>query len=137
MHIPLLLDGRRRPLYAQRRYHPAIRGEARRGLHPKRNHRSAHTLRTARWRLRPRQLVPLGGLPVTVHLFLDSPPGTVAGYKLSSEVKSGEMRGEAFVAGVVVSGDFPGSPYEFAYRFKLRGDRIAELAIDPIGSLAP
>ncbi|MDQ2985464.1 MAG: nuclear transport factor 2 family protein [Armatimonadota bacterium] len=63
--------------------------------------------------------------------------GTVAGYKLSSEVKSGEMRGEEFVAGVVVSGDFPGSPYEFAYRFKLRGDRIAELAIDPIGSLAP
>ena len=63
--------------------------------------------------------------------------GTVAGYKLSSEVKSGEMRGDEFVAGVVVSGDFPGSPYEFAYRFKLRGDGIAELAIDPIGSLAP
>jgi ketosteroid isomerase-like protein len=62
--------------------------------------------------------------------------GTVAGYKLTSEVKSGESRGEEFVAGVVVSGDFPGSPYEFAYRFKIRGDKIAELAIDPIGSLA-
>ncbi len=42
-----------------------------------------------------------------------------------------------FVASVVVSGDFPGSPYEFAYRFKLQGDKIAELAIDPIGSLTP
>jgi len=62
--------------------------------------------------------------------------GTVSGYKLTSDVKSGEMRGDEFVAGVVVSGDFPGSPYEFAYRFKLRDDRIAELAIDPIGSLA-
>lgn len=62
---------------------------------------------------------------------------TVAGYKLTSEIKSGEMRGEEFVARVVVSGDFPGSPYEFAYRFTLRGEKIVELAIDPIGSLAP
>ena len=62
--------------------------------------------------------------------------GTVAGYKLTSEVVSGEPRGEEFVAGVVVSGDFPGSPYKFEYRFKLHGDKIAELAIDPIGSLA-
>lgn len=62
--------------------------------------------------------------------------GTVAGYKLTSEVRSGEQRGEEFVASVVVSGDFPGSPYEFAYRFKLRGDKIAELAIVPIGSLS-
>ena len=61
---------------------------------------------------------------------------TVSDYKLTSDVKSGEMRGDEFVAGVVVSGDFPGSPYEFAYRFKLRGNEIAELAIDPIGSLA-
>ena len=61
---------------------------------------------------------------------------TVAGYKLTSEVVSGEPRGEEFVAGVVVSGDFPGSPYKFEYRFKLKGDKIAELAIDPIGSLA-
>lgn len=63
--------------------------------------------------------------------------GTVAGYKLTSEVKSGEAQGEVFVATVVVSGDFPGSPYEFAYRFKLQGAKIAELAIDPVGSLAP
>jgi hypothetical protein len=62
--------------------------------------------------------------------------GTVAGYKLTSEVRSFEERNGEHVAGVVVSGDFPGSPYEFEYRFKLRGDKIAELAIDPIGSLA-
>ena len=37
---------------------------------------------------------------------------------------------------VVVSGDFPGSPYEFAYRVALRDDRIAELAIDPIGPVS-
>jgi len=61
---------------------------------------------------------------------------TVAGYKLTSEVRSVEKNGEELVASVVVSGDFPGSPYEFAYRFKLRGEKIAELAIDPIGSLA-
>ena len=62
--------------------------------------------------------------------------GTVASYNLTSEVVSGETRGEEFVAGVVVSGDFPGSPYKFEYRFKLEGDKIAELVIDPIGSLA-
>jgi hypothetical protein len=37
---------------------------------------------------------------------------------------------------VVLTGDFPGSPYEFAYRFSLRGDLIEKLSIDPIGSLA-
>lgn len=61
---------------------------------------------------------------------------SVAGYKLTSDVKSFEKRVEEYVALVVVSGEFPGSPYEFAYRFKLDGDKIAELAIDPIGSLA-
>lgn len=63
--------------------------------------------------------------------------GTVAGYKLTSEFRSGEVVGDEFVASVVVSGDFPGSPYEFVYRFKVEGAKIAELAIDPIGSLAP
>lgn len=62
--------------------------------------------------------------------------GKVAGYKLTSEVKSCEAQGDEVVTSVVVSGDFPGSPYQFEYRFKLRGDRIAGLAIDPIGSLA-
>jgi hypothetical protein len=62
--------------------------------------------------------------------------GTVAGYKLTSDLRGGEQRGEEFVASVVVSGEFPGSPYEFAYRFKLRDDKISEMAIDPVGSLA-
>lgn len=62
--------------------------------------------------------------------------GTVASYKLTSEVVSGEQVGQEYVAGVVVSGDFPGSPYKFEYRFRLERDRIAGLAIDPIGSLA-
>ncbi|MGE0000544.1 MAG: nuclear transport factor 2 family protein [Fimbriimonadaceae bacterium] len=59
--------------------------------------------------------------------------GTVTGYRLTYEVKSCELQGEEFEAGVVVSGDFPGSPYEFAYRFKLLRDTISELAIDTIG----
>lgn len=63
--------------------------------------------------------------------------GTVAGYNLTSEVVGRGKNGDEYVAKVVVSGDFPGSPYEFAHRFKLRDDKIAELAIDPIGSLAP
>lgn len=62
--------------------------------------------------------------------------GTVSGYKLTSEVVSGEQIEDAFVAGVVVAGDFPGSPYKFEYRFKLTDNKIAELVIDPIGSLA-
>lgn len=62
--------------------------------------------------------------------------GTVSGYKLTSEVVSAEKRGDQVVAVVVVAGDFPGSPYKFEYRFNLREDKITELAIDPIGSLA-
>lgn len=62
--------------------------------------------------------------------------GKVAGYKLTSEVKSCEAQGDGIVTSVVVSGDFRGSPYQFDYRFKLRGDKIAELSIDPVGSLA-
>ena len=62
--------------------------------------------------------------------------GTVAEYKLTSEVKSVEETDGGLEARVVVSGDFPGSPYEFAYRFKLQDGMISELAIDPIGSLA-
>lgn len=62
--------------------------------------------------------------------------GTVAGYELTYQVTSIEERGDEFVTGVVVSGKFPGSPYQFENWFKLRGDRILELSIDPIGSLA-
>lgn len=57
-------------------------------------------------------------------------------YKLTSEVRAAEERDGRHVVTVVVTGDFPGSPYEFAYRFLLEGDKIKELAIDPIGSLA-
>ena len=62
--------------------------------------------------------------------------GRVAGYKLTSEIVSSEEQDGRLVVGVVVSGDFPGSPYKFEYGFKLAGDKIVELAIDPIGSLA-
>lgn len=62
--------------------------------------------------------------------------GTVTNYNLSSEIKSAEPQAEGYVVGVVVSGDFPGSPYEFAYRFTLCNDKISELAIDPIGSVS-
>lgn len=57
-------------------------------------------------------------------------------YKLTSEVRSVEEKDGEVVVGVVVSGEFPGSPYEFAYRFTLDGGQIRALAIDPIGSLA-
>lgn len=49
---------------------------------------------------------------------------------------SGDAEGAVFVAGVVVSGDFPGSPYKFGYRFALLEDQVSELTIDPIGTLA-
>lgn len=57
-------------------------------------------------------------------------------YKLTSEVRSAEERDGRHVVTVVVTGDFPGSPYEFAYRFLLDDNKIKELAIAPIGSLA-
>lgn len=57
-------------------------------------------------------------------------------YKLTSEVQAAEVRDGRHVVTVVVTGDFPGSPYEFAYRFLLEADKIKEFAINPIGSLA-
>jgi hypothetical protein len=57
-------------------------------------------------------------------------------YKLTTELRSTGQREYGFVVSVIVSGDFLGSPYEFAYRFTLSGDKISELVIDPIGSLA-
>ncbi len=54
-------------------------------------------------------------------------------YQLSTELRSAETRGEELVVSVIVSGDFPGSPYEFAYRFEFAGEKIRSLAIDPIG----
>jgi hypothetical protein len=62
--------------------------------------------------------------------------GTVSSYNLTSHIRSVEQRDDAYMVGVVVSGDFPGSPYAFDYRFVLRGDLIAELAIDPFGPVS-
>lgn len=59
--------------------------------------------------------------------------GTVAGYDLTYEVVSIEPRGSEFVTGVIVSGNFPGSPYKFENRFRLEADKIVELVIDPVG----
>ncbi|HAY12870.1 MAG TPA: nuclear transport factor 2 family protein [Armatimonadetes bacterium] len=58
------------------------------------------------------------------------------GYKLTTEVVSAEANENELLAGVVVTGDFPGSPYKFEYRFTLVENQINELKIDPIGSLA-
>jgi hypothetical protein len=59
--------------------------------------------------------------------------GNSSQYKLNTELKSIEERDGAHVVAAVVSGDFPGSPYAFSYRFTLLGDRIQELAVDPTG----
>ncbi len=61
---------------------------------------------------------------------------TNGGYNLTTEVVSGDVLEADFLVGVVVTGDFPGSPYKFEYRFTLIEDQITELMIDPIGSLA-
>lgn len=58
-------------------------------------------------------------------------------YKLTTELKSAENRGDELVVAVVVSGGFPGSPYEFAYRFEFAEEKIKSLAIDPIGPVNP
>lgn len=61
---------------------------------------------------------------------------TVGAYELTSVVNSVEWQGPEIVVGVVVSGKFPGSPYQFENRYRLKGDKIAVLAINPLGSLA-
>lgn len=61
---------------------------------------------------------------------------TLSEYKLSSEVVSVQEQGVTYLVGVVVSGEFPGSPYKFEYRFEVQDDKISKLTIDPIGSLA-
>lgn len=63
--------------------------------------------------------------------------GTVSSYELTSKVASWEATPEDLKVSVVVSGNFPGSPYAFDYKFKLSDDKIRELAIDPVGPLNP
>ena len=58
---------------------------------------------------------------------------TSSQYKLSAEVKSFARDGDNYIVKVVVSGDFPGSPYKFDYLFTLEKGLIKTLAIDPIG----
>jgi len=62
--------------------------------------------------------------------------GTVSSYNLSSEVRTIEQKDGGYSVGVIVSGDFPGSPYAFNYRFLISGGKISELAIDPVGPVS-
>lgn len=62
--------------------------------------------------------------------------GTVSGYNLTTTAQSITERDGRHVVRAIVSGDFPGSPYAFDYTFRLKEDKIAELAIDPIGPVA-
>ena len=57
----------------------------------------------------------------------------ISQYNLRTQLNSASEHDGEVAVGAVVSGDFPGSPYEFSYRFRLEGERIKELAIDPIG----
>ena len=57
----------------------------------------------------------------------------ISAYNLTTELKSAEEQDGEVRVGAVVSGAFPGSPYAFTYRFKLEGEKIKELAIDPVG----
>lgn len=59
--------------------------------------------------------------------------GTVSGYNLTTTAQSISERDGRQIVRAIVSGDFPGSPYAFDYSFRLEEDKIAELAIDPIG----
>lgn len=61
--------------------------------------------------------------------------GKVSGYDLVTEPQGVTERDGRHVVRAHVSGNFPGSPYAFDYGFLLREEKIAELAIDPIGPL--
>jgi len=61
--------------------------------------------------------------------------GTVSGYELTTEPKDLNELDGRYIIRAHVAGNFPGSPYAFDYRFLLRDGKIAELAIDPIGSV--
>ncbi|RYG26539.1 nuclear transport factor 2 family protein [bacterium] len=56
--------------------------------------------------------------------------GQVAGYSVKTEVTGVVEQGEETVVTALVSGDFPGSPAEFQYRFTLRDSLIFRLVIE-------
>ena len=59
--------------------------------------------------------------------------GKVAGYDLTTKAESITENDGRQIVRAIVSGNFPGSPYAFDYKFLLTDDKIAELVIDPIG----
>jgi hypothetical protein len=75
-------------------------------------------------------------LPPPIERYFAAKGGADAEETLACFTDDATVWDNGLVVAVVVSGDFPSSPYKFEYRFKLKGDKIAELAIDPIGSLA-
>jgi len=50
-------------------------------------------------------------------------------YRYRSEPVASEQTADAFVVTAHLTGDFPGSPIDLRYRFKLAGSKIAELEI--------
>lgn len=59
--------------------------------------------------------------------------GTIAAYKLTTEITDSAQEGNEIVVTALVSGDFPGSPAEFDYRFVLDGSLILRLVIPVSG----
>lgn len=55
--------------------------------------------------------------------------GTVADYKLSTDVTKSVESEENTTVTALVSGDFPGSPIEFEYEFKTQAGKIEQLTI--------
>lgn len=52
-------------------------------------------------------------------------------YALSTEIVDSRINGDAVTVNAVVSGDFPGSPLPFTYRFSLVNARIAAIDVMP------
>jgi hypothetical protein len=52
-------------------------------------------------------------------------------YTLSTEIAASQINGDTVIVNTVVSGDFPGSPLPFTYRFSLANAKIAAIDIIP------
>ena len=52
-------------------------------------------------------------------------------YTLSTEIAASQTNGDTVTVNTVVSGNFPGSPLPFTYRFSLANDKIAAIDIIP------